>query len=166
MIVVGGSLKGLTGTIESIKVTSSGGGGGGGGGASGLLASLGGASSADAVGGVGVGAGAGLGAAAGSGSSSGTEVHIFVLPDREDLRELCDFAPHELRKHFQLGDHVKVLAGKCKDLTGMVVKVRGGREKDACRSTRNLHAELHAYSQFTRKIYTQYCKTFEHVSCA
>ena len=34
-----------------------------------------------------------------------------------------DFPAHELKKHFKIGDHVKVIAGRYEGDTGLVVRV-------------------------------------------
>ncbi|XP_030848891.1 transcription elongation factor SPT5 [Strongylocentrotus purpuratus] len=48
---------------------------------------------------------------------------ILVLPKHEDLKDTLEFPAHELRKHFKIGDHVKVIAGRYEGDTGLVVRV-------------------------------------------
>ncbi|XP_071795435.1 transcription elongation factor SPT5-like [Asterias amurensis] len=48
---------------------------------------------------------------------------ISVLPKHEDLKDILEFPAHELRKHFKIGDHVKVIAGRYEGDTGLVVRV-------------------------------------------
>ncbi|XP_038052973.1 transcription elongation factor SPT5-like [Patiria miniata] len=48
---------------------------------------------------------------------------ISVLPTHEDLKDILEFPASELRKHFKIGDHVKVIAGRYEGDTGLVVRV-------------------------------------------
>ncbi|XP_033102671.1 transcription elongation factor SPT5-like isoform X2 [Anneissia japonica] len=48
---------------------------------------------------------------------------IFVMPKHEDLKDLLEFPAHELCKHFKIGDHVKVVAGRYEGDTGLIVRV-------------------------------------------
>ena len=48
---------------------------------------------------------------------------ITMLPKHEDLKDPLEFPHHELRKHFKMGDHVKVLAGRYEGDTGLIVRV-------------------------------------------
>lgn len=54
------------------------------------------------------------------------EGRVVVLPRLENIDDLepVDFDPSELRKHFAIGEHVKVLAGSHKGESGMVVQVQ------------------------------------------
>ena len=38
-------------------------------------------------------------------------------------QDILEFPAHELRKHFKIGDHVKVIAGRYEGDTGLVVRV-------------------------------------------
>ena len=48
---------------------------------------------------------------------------ITVLPKHDDLKDEMEFTSHELRKSFQQGDHVKVIAGRYEGDTGLIVRV-------------------------------------------
>ncbi|XP_072045475.1 transcription elongation factor SPT5-like [Amphiura filiformis] len=48
---------------------------------------------------------------------------ISVMPKHEDLKDILEFPAHELRKHFKIGDHIKVIAGRYEGDTGLVVRV-------------------------------------------
>ncbi|XP_039248300.2 transcription elongation factor SPT5-like isoform X1 [Styela clava] len=48
---------------------------------------------------------------------------ITIMPKHEDLNDPLEFPVHELRKHFQMGDHVKVIAGRYDGDTGLIVRV-------------------------------------------
>lgn len=47
---------------------------------------------------------------------------IKVLPQHEELKEL-EFMANELKKHFKVGEHVKVIGGRYEGETGLIVKV-------------------------------------------
>ncbi|XP_071486255.1 transcription elongation factor SPT5-like [Diadema antillarum] len=48
---------------------------------------------------------------------------IMVLPKHEDLKDILEFPSHELRKHFRIGDHVRVISGRFEGDTGLVLRV-------------------------------------------
>ncbi|KAK3597633.1 hypothetical protein CHS0354_030186 [Potamilus streckersoni] len=48
---------------------------------------------------------------------------ITMMPKHEDLTDPLEFPAHELKKHFKMGDHVKVLAGRYEGDTGLIVRV-------------------------------------------
>ncbi|XP_033751673.1 transcription elongation factor SPT5-like [Pecten maximus] len=48
---------------------------------------------------------------------------ITMLPKHEDLKDPLEFPCHELKKHFKMGDHVKVIAGRYEGDTGLIVRV-------------------------------------------
>ncbi|KAI8500686.1 Transcription elongation factor SPT5 [Branchiostoma belcheri] len=48
---------------------------------------------------------------------------VTIMPKHEDLKEPLEFPSHELRKHFNMGDHVKVIAGRYEGDTGLIVRV-------------------------------------------
>jgi transcription elongation factor SPT5 len=48
---------------------------------------------------------------------------ITVRPLHEELKDLLHFRPHQLRKYFKMGDHVKVVSGKFQGETGLIVRV-------------------------------------------
>lgn len=48
---------------------------------------------------------------------------IMILPKHEDLKDELEFSAHELRKYFNQGDHVKVIAGRYEGDTGLIVRV-------------------------------------------
>lgn len=52
---------------------------------------------------------------------------ISIMPKHEELRDMLVFQASELRKYFQMGDHVKVLAGRYEGDTGLVVRVESNR---------------------------------------
>ena len=48
---------------------------------------------------------------------------IKMLANHEDLDAPLPFQPHELRKYFKPGDHVKVIAGRYEGDTGLIIRV-------------------------------------------
>lgn len=50
---------------------------------------------------------------------------IRILPKHEALKDEIPFKPHELRKFFTVGNHVKVLNGPFEGETGMIVGIDG-----------------------------------------
>jgi transcription elongation factor SPT5 len=48
---------------------------------------------------------------------------IKVLPQHEELKDPIDFMANELKKHFKVGEHVKVIGGRFEGETGLIVKV-------------------------------------------
>ncbi|KAI1289197.1 Transcription elongation factor SPT5 [Halotydeus destructor] len=48
---------------------------------------------------------------------------ITMIPKHEDLKEPLEFQAHELKKYFNVGDHVKVMEGLYEGDTGLVVRV-------------------------------------------
>eukprot|EP01133_Synstelium_polycarpum_P007654 gene7654-8958_t len=48
---------------------------------------------------------------------------VTIMPLHEGLHDLLEFQPTELQKHFKIGDHVKVIAGRFDGETGLVVRV-------------------------------------------
>lgn len=48
---------------------------------------------------------------------------ITMLPKHEDLKDPLEFPAHELKKFFKMGDHVKVIAGRYENDTGLIVRV-------------------------------------------
>uniref|UniRef100_A0A0B7ANQ2 Transcription elongation factor SPT5 n=1 Tax=Arion vulgaris TaxID=1028688 RepID=A0A0B7ANQ2_9EUPU len=48
---------------------------------------------------------------------------ITIMPKHEDLKDPLEFPYTELRKHFKMGDHVKVIAGRYEGDTGLIVRV-------------------------------------------
>ncbi|KAK3101764.1 hypothetical protein FSP39_006184 [Pinctada imbricata] len=48
---------------------------------------------------------------------------ITMLPKQEGLNDPIMFPANELKKHFRMGDHVKVLEGKYEGDTGLIVRV-------------------------------------------
>ena len=48
---------------------------------------------------------------------------ITMMPKHEDLKEPLDFQAHEIRKYFQVGDHVKIISGQYEKDTGLIVRV-------------------------------------------
>ena len=48
---------------------------------------------------------------------------ITMIPKHEDLKDPLEFPAHELRKHFKMGDHVKVIGGRYEGDTGLIVRV-------------------------------------------
>lgn len=48
---------------------------------------------------------------------------MTVMPKHEDLNDPLEFPVRELRKHFQMGDHVKVISGRYENDTGLIVRV-------------------------------------------
>ena len=51
------------------------------------------------------------------------ENKITVLPKHEDLKDPLEFQAHELKKYFSMGDHVRVIAGRFENDTGLIVRV-------------------------------------------
>lgn len=51
------------------------------------------------------------------------EDHVRVLPDVDLMNEPVQYMPNELVKVFNNGDHVQILAGKYKGITGTIIKV-------------------------------------------
>mmetsp|Transcript_40835 Transcript_40835/g.102798 ORF Transcript_40835/g.102798 Transcript_40835/m.102798 type:complete len:780 (-) Transcript_40835:158-2497(-) len=49
---------------------------------------------------------------------------VSVMPDHEELKDLLEFPLSSLAKYFKVGDHVRVLSGRFKGETGMVVKIQ------------------------------------------
>ncbi|XP_051846962.1 transcription elongation factor SPT5-like [Antechinus flavipes] len=49
--------------------------------------------------------------------------NITVMPEHELLREPLQLPAGELRKHFEVGEHVRVLAGRYRGTTGFILKV-------------------------------------------
>ncbi|XP_078489937.1 transcription elongation factor SPT5 isoform X4 [Ciona intestinalis] len=48
---------------------------------------------------------------------------VTMMPKHEELNDPLEFLSHELRKHFNMGDHVKVIAGRYEGDTGLIVRV-------------------------------------------
>ncbi|KAK8402706.1 hypothetical protein O3P69_000806 [Scylla paramamosain] len=48
---------------------------------------------------------------------------ITIFPKHEDLKDELEFLAHELKKYFNQGDHVKVIAGRYEGDTGLIVRV-------------------------------------------
>jgi len=48
---------------------------------------------------------------------------VTIMPKHEDLKDALEFPAHELRKHFKVGDHVKVIAGRYEGDTGLIIRV-------------------------------------------
>uniref|UniRef100_H2Y418 Transcription elongation factor SPT5 n=1 Tax=Ciona savignyi TaxID=51511 RepID=H2Y418_CIOSA len=48
---------------------------------------------------------------------------VTMMPKHEELTDPLEFLAHELRKHFNMGDHVKVIAGRYEGDTGLIVRV-------------------------------------------
>ncbi|CAL1263967.1 unnamed protein product [Larinioides sclopetarius] len=48
---------------------------------------------------------------------------ITILAYHEDLKDPLEFQAHELKKYFEIGDHVKVIAGTYEGDTGLIVRV-------------------------------------------
>ena len=46
-----------------------------------------------------------------------------MLPKHEDLKDHLEFQAGELKKHFKMGDHVRVIAGRYEGDTGLIVRV-------------------------------------------
>ncbi|XP_058789621.1 transcription elongation factor SPT5-like [Phymastichus coffea] len=53
--------------------------------------------------------------------------NIMVQPSHKDLTDPIEFLPHELKKYFTIGDHVKVLEGKYEGDTGLIVRIEETR---------------------------------------
>jgi len=52
---------------------------------------------------------------------------ITVMPKHDVLKEPLLFDASDLRKHFRLGDHVRVLAGRHEGDTGLIIRVEDDR---------------------------------------
>ncbi|CAI7785637.1 unnamed protein product [Closterium sp. NIES-54] len=50
---------------------------------------------------------------------------VIIRPHHDELKDLLPVKESQLRKFFQTGDHVKVVAGQNDGVTGMIVKVEG-----------------------------------------
>nr|CAB3266712.1 transcription elongation factor SPT5 [Phallusia mammillata] len=48
---------------------------------------------------------------------------VMMMPKHEELHDPLEFLASELRKHFKMGDHVKVIAGRYEGDTGLIVRV-------------------------------------------
>uniref|UniRef100_H2Y420 Transcription elongation factor SPT5 n=1 Tax=Ciona savignyi TaxID=51511 RepID=H2Y420_CIOSA len=48
---------------------------------------------------------------------------VTMMPKHEELTDPLEFLAHELRKHFNMGDHVKVIAGRYEGDTGEVIVI-------------------------------------------
>lgn len=48
---------------------------------------------------------------------------VAMMADSAELTEAMDFPITDVRKYFRVGDHVKVIAGKDKDETGLIVQI-------------------------------------------
>ncbi|XP_062504136.1 transcription elongation factor SPT5-like [Corticium candelabrum] len=48
---------------------------------------------------------------------------VTIIPNHEDLKDPLEFPAHELKKHFKLGDHVKVIMGQNEGDTGLIVRI-------------------------------------------
>jgi len=48
---------------------------------------------------------------------------VVIQPEHEQLKDLLDVLPGEVRKYFRVGDHVRVIAGEHSGETGLVVAV-------------------------------------------
>ena len=48
---------------------------------------------------------------------------VTILPRHEELQHPIEFPANELRKHFQIGDHVKVIGGQFEGESGLVIRV-------------------------------------------
>jgi transcription elongation factor SPT5 len=59
-------------------------------------------------------------------STSGDKVKI--KPNHEDLTEPIEFSSSSLRKHFKLGDHVKISNGEYSGETGLIVNITQDKE--------------------------------------
>jgi len=53
------------------------------------------------------------------------EQTVTIEPQHDDLKDHLVFPINQVIKHFNLGDHVKVIAGRYEGETGMIVKVDG-----------------------------------------
>ncbi|XP_014204352.1 transcription elongation factor SPT5-like [Copidosoma floridanum] len=49
---------------------------------------------------------------------------VIMLPDHEELKDPIEFLPSEIKKYFNIGDHVKVLNGKYEGDTGLIVRIK------------------------------------------
>lgn len=49
---------------------------------------------------------------------------IRMMPNHEDLKEPIEFTASELKKHFKIGEHVKVIGGRNEGETGLIVYVQ------------------------------------------
>jgi transcription elongation factor SPT5 len=48
---------------------------------------------------------------------------VTMMPKHEDLKDPLEFHVKEIRKYFQVGDHVKVIAGRHEGETGLIVRI-------------------------------------------
>ena len=48
---------------------------------------------------------------------------IVIQPKHDELKEPLEFGAHELKKYFNMGDHVKVINGQYEGDTGLIVRV-------------------------------------------
>lgn len=48
---------------------------------------------------------------------------VRMMPNHEELKEPIEFMASELRKHFKVGEHVKVIGGRNEGETGLIVRV-------------------------------------------
>ena len=48
---------------------------------------------------------------------------VRVMPKHEELKEPIEFMASELKKHFKVGEHVKVIGGRNEGETGLIVRV-------------------------------------------
>jgi len=48
---------------------------------------------------------------------------VSIMPKHEDLNDLLTFKADKLAKYFKIGDHVKVISGKYKGETGLILRV-------------------------------------------
>ena len=47
----------------------------------------------------------------------------MIQPKHDELKEPLEFGAHELKKYFNMGDHVKVINGQYEGDTGLIVRV-------------------------------------------
>ena len=52
------------------------------------------------------------------------EDHVKVLPDVDLMNEPVQYMPNELTKVFEIGDHVEILSGKFKGVSGSIIQLR------------------------------------------
>ena len=48
---------------------------------------------------------------------------VRMMPNHEELKEPIEFVAAELKKHFKVGEHVKVIGGRNEGETGLIVRV-------------------------------------------
>ena len=48
---------------------------------------------------------------------------VFIKPSHQELNDELEFTASEIRKFFKMGDHVKVIAGRYENDTGLIVRV-------------------------------------------